>query len=316
MADYYFEDVAEVEAPKLFALMVMTAGSAIEVGAVIDLCFVHLEDVEALNENSPFPPLCEDQNKINLGLGIGLFSLILSFILLCTQMANGNVGRKVEVSFGILLCIAWALGAAFNTSNTGPFTQTDNGYFATWICLIASGQYLYLSVQTLKTVLDQEITRQNGSLAMVFIASLFELSVAAEYCADHNGCNSKHSVAVAIGVLSFFLSLFQLMFVRLGAPAGIVFGKPIALILLVLWSIAAGVNTSFNGAFATSCVHANGYFATWIAFFCSLTYCYSVILAPTYTGYSVEEAQLLAAQKPTQYGGEKDLGPSEAINLM
>jgi hypothetical protein len=57
----------------------------------------------------------------------------------------------------------------------------------------------------------------------------------------------------------------------------------------VIWSLGAGLNTNYDGPFATSCVHANGYFATWIAFFSSLTFCYSMILGPSYPVYDVQD---------------------------
>jgi len=37
----------------------------------------------------------------------------------------------------------------------------------------------------------------------------------------------------------------------------------------------------FGGPFSSSCQHANGYFATWIAFLAALNYAYSMLLAPS-----------------------------------
>lgn len=261
--------------------MMIVAGSAIEIGATLDVCISHKNDLPAGSMD------CMNDTKTYFGLGVGLFSLCLGLGLLLATTKNGPLSRSVEMSMAGLLSVGWALGTAFNTSNGGPFTTSNNGYFATWICLIGSSYYLYLSVQQLKTVLDQEITRQNSGLALTFIASLFELSVAAEHCVKLDGgtCSSKNAVAVAIGTLSFLLCLVQMMFIRLGAPAGVVCGKPIAITLLVLWGIGAALNTSFNGPFDTPASHANGYFSTWIAFFASVHFTYSMVLGPSFPVY-------------------------------
>lgn len=76
---------------------------------------------------------------------------------------------------------------------------------------------------------------QNSALGIVFIASLFEFAVAAKDCHSAGSCTNERAFAVAVGVISFFFCMFQLMFVRLGAPAGIVCAKPIGLLLVVLW---------------------------------------------------------------------------------
>jgi len=274
--EYYFEDVVDSDAPKTFALLFMTVGAG------------------------------TDDDKANFALGIGLFALFTSVVLLCIQMSRGSMDRRIEISAGVIMSVAWGLGAAFNTSSSGPFAQTDNGYFATWLALIASCYYLYQCVQTIKTVVDQEIMRQNGALALVFLASLFELSVAAEYCVDSGSCEPKYAAAIGFGVTSFLFSLFQLMFVRLGAPAGVVCGKPIALLLLLLWSLATGMNTHFGGPFSSSCQHANGYFATWIAFLAALNYAYSMLLAPSmspydYSGGGGESQPLSRSSKAKAY---------------
>lgn len=175
----------------------------------------------------------------------------------------------------------------------------------------------YLSVQTLKTVVDQEIMRQNGALALIFLASLFELSVAAEVCVKDGECDTDHAAAIGLGAISFFFSLFQLMFVRLGAPAGVVCGKPIALFLLLLWSIATGMNTHYGGPFSTSCKHANGYFATWIAFLASLNYAYSMLLAPSYSPYDYNEHQPLVSSPAKVYDSKPQTkkAKGDAVNL-
>jgi hypothetical protein len=54
----------------------------------------------------------------------------------------------------------------------------------------------------------------------VFVASLFEFTYAAKDCIANGSCADERAFAVSVGVISFIFCLFQLMFVRLGAPAG------------------------------------------------------------------------------------------------
>lgn len=42
---------------------------------------------------------------------------------------------------------------------------------------------------------------------------------------DDGVCTSKDAIAVSIGTVSFVLCLVQMMFIRLGAPAGVVCGQ-------------------------------------------------------------------------------------------
>jgi hypothetical protein len=58
------------------------------------------------------------------------------------------------------------------------------------------------------------------ALAIVFVASLFEFTYAAKDCIANGSCADERAFAVSVGVISFIFCLFQLMFVRLGAPAG------------------------------------------------------------------------------------------------
>eukprot|EP00041_Stephanoeca_diplocostata_P019345 m.416379 g.416379 ORF g.416379 m.416379 type:complete len:175 (+) comp21278_c0_seq19:72-596(+) len=139
---------------------------------------------------------------------------------------------------------------------------------------------IIVRVDAEQTVLDREVMAQNSALGIVFISSLFEFAVAAKDCHSVGSCTNERAFAVAVGVISFFFCMFQLMFVRLGAPAGIVCAKPIGLLLVVLWSAGLGSNTGSNGPFQSPCVNANGYFASWICWGASLQYCYNSVFGP------------------------------------
>lgn len=171
-------------------------------------------------------------------------------------------------------------------------------------------------MQRLQTVLDRDVVQQNSALAIVFVTSLFEFAYAAKDCHAYGSCTDERAFAVAVGVISFFFCLFQLMFVRLGAPAGasprtlqlygvsfsvwtratyppltwflpctphptgIVCAKPIGLLLVLLWSAGLGSNTSSRGPFQSPCINANGFFASWLCWGFSIQYCYASVFGP------------------------------------
>lgn len=199
------------------------------------------------------------------------------------------------------------------------------------------GPHRYLCVQRLQTVLDREVVQHNSSLAIVFVTSLFEFAYAAKDCNANGTCTEERAFAVAVGVISFFFCLFQLMFVRLGAPAGkflvkfvphtysfgrspdtvggvyagIVCAKPIGLILVILWSAGLGSNTSSNGPFQSPCEHANGFFASWLCWGFSVQYCYNSVFGPppgrvSRYMYGDDDDSMLHQDEPGAYGS---IGP-------
>jgi len=252
--------------PKLHAVFLVLAVSIAEVAATADMCYI---------QNS-----CSSDTGTDFALAVGLVSFVICVALLGMYNTVGTALRRVEVCAAVFLGMLWGFGMIVNTSSSGPFPKTDNGYLATWAGLLTSWHYLYLTVQKLQTMLDREIMVQNSALGTVFIASLFEFAVAAKDCHSAQSCSGERAFAVAVGVVSFFFCMFQLMFVRLGAPAGIVCAKPIGLLLVVLWSAGLGSNTGSRGPFQSPCVNANGFFASWICWGASLQYCYSSVFGP------------------------------------
>jgi len=256
----------EIVAPKQHAVVMLTAMSIAEFAATADMCYIHKN--------------CDSIIGADFALATGILSFMCCVILLGMYLSIG-VKRVVEIFIALFLAVLWGFAMILNTSKDGPFSKADNGYFATWACLLVSWYFLYLCAQKLQTMLDREIMIQNSALATVFIASLFEFSTAAKDCHANGGsCSYERGFAVAVGVLSFLFSMFQLMFVRLGAPAGIVCAKPIGLFLVVLWSAGLITNTSTSGPFHDPCQNANGFFATWICWGASIQYCYFAIFGP------------------------------------
>eukprot|EP00040_Diaphanoeca_grandis_P015312 m.77986 g.77986 ORF g.77986 m.77986 type:complete len:304 (-) comp25066_c0_seq1:108-1019(-) len=258
-------DEDEILAPKQHAVVMLTAMSIAEFAATADMCYIHKN--------------CDSVVGADFALAAGILSFMCCIVLLGMYLSIG-VRRVVEIFLALFLAVLWGFAMIVNTGKDGPFPSSNNGYFATWACLLVSWYYLYLCAQKLQTMLDREIMIQNSALATVFIASLFEFSTAAKDCHAAHACTYERAFAVACGVLSFMFSMFQLMFVRLGAPAGIVCAKPIGLFLVVLWSVGLITNTSTSGPFHDPCNNANGFFATWICWGASIQYCYFAIFGP------------------------------------
>eukprot|EP00035_Acanthoeca_spectabilis_P034326 m.28463 g.28463 ORF g.28463 m.28463 type:complete len:302 (-) comp6554_c0_seq1:979-1884(-) len=291
-------DEEDQMSPKLHAVFIIFALSIAEIAATADLCYVQEH-------------VCQSEIGAEFALVVGLVSFAFCIALLGMYYSIGTHFKQMEVLCSIFLAFGWGVGMVANTSPSGPFNRADNGYFATWGCMLSSWYYMYLCVQRLQTVLDREVVQHNSSLAIVFVTSLFEFAYAAKDCNANGTCTEERAFAVAVGVISFFFCLFQLMFVRLGAPAGIVCAKPIGLILVILWSAGLGSNTSSNGPFQSPCEHANGFFASWLCWGFSVQYCYNSVFGPppgrvSRYMYGDDDDSMLHQDEPGAYGS---IGP-------
>eukprot|EP00040_Diaphanoeca_grandis_P023871 m.130417 g.130417 ORF g.130417 m.130417 type:complete len:318 (-) comp29476_c0_seq1:107-1060(-) len=250
---------------KLLAILLCFSASLIELFTTVDMC-THNES----SKNCHHP-------RLQLPIWLGAVSVILCIARLAFFRYSPQA-KNFDVHLSFVLTVCWSFGVAFNTSTGGPFTRTNNGYYSTWICLLATIYFAYLSItSTVRKSLDIEISRQSQSLLIVFFASFVEMAVAADVC-NTSTCNSYEAGATAIGLISVCIVGTHLALVKLDHPFRLLFGKIIAPLLVVLWSFGAAFNTSNAGPFTSSCnpdvPAANGYFATWIAFFGCLHYAY------------------------------------------
>eukprot|EP00039_Didymoeca_costata_P029098 m.23271 g.23271 ORF g.23271 m.23271 type:complete len:328 (+) comp7482_c0_seq2:153-1136(+) len=261
---------------KVAVLLSCCAVSIIELGSAADMMNAH-----GLSHS-----------KVVFSVVLGSLSLVLCLLRLVIFRFNKNAFAFVDIYLATLLSIGWACGAALLTSKGGPFSVTNNGYFSTWLALIATLYYAFLSSEArMRHKFNDEIARQNGNLVVVFVASLIELAVASDHCegkectqnAVKDECSSKctpqESLAIAMGVLSVIFVGIHLVMTRFQHHFRDSYEVILAPCLVVLWSVASGVNTSSRGPFPSSCDYANGYFATWVAFFATLKFAWSVLLA-------------------------------------
>jgi len=255
---------------KLFAIMVLLAASVIQLFTTIDMC---------VHNNSTSQNCRSSRNQLPIWLGC--ITLILCIIrLLLFRYSPAAKAYDMHLSFIFTVC--WSFGVAFNTSTGGPFTLTNNGYYSTWIALLSSLNFACLSIHgNVLKQLEVEISRQNQSLLIVFLASFIEMAVAADVC-NTSKCNAYEAGATAVGLISVCLVGTHLTLVKMHHPFQFFFGKILAPLLVIGWSLGAAFNTSNAGPFTSSCNKdvpaANGYFSTWIAFFGSLRYVHAEFL--------------------------------------
>ena len=150
------------------------------------------------------------------------------------------------------------------------------------MALISSASFAYVSTEDIvRETVNVELGRQDRYLIVIFFASLVEMAVAADVC-DLGTCSGLESAGVTMGLVSVCAVGLHIVLVRRQNPLHELTGKALAPFCLVLWSVAAGLNTSTGGPYTSSCdaavPAANGYFSTWMAFFASLWYAWSQVL--------------------------------------
>eukprot|EP00051_Salpingoeca_urceolata_P026821 m.478871 g.478871 ORF g.478871 m.478871 type:complete len:351 (-) comp21255_c0_seq1:381-1433(-) len=303
------DDVRKLLGP----VFVCMAGSVIVFSTASDMC--HSSHFEK----------CSDKDY-SWAIACGVISALLCLLRLVLGMPqfrrplpSVSVGFELttDMMFSVFLVIWWSLGAAVNTRNRGIFPNTNNGYFATWISFFAAATYAAKAWAHLNHV-DRLTSAAKGhakGIFLILVASVVEFSVAGEKCHDDKKCNKRFGFAVAVGVISTIVCLVHILLTQC-QPALVesmgrtVFNKALGTVLVVMWAIGAGVNTSSKGPFTSSCVEANGYFATWVAFFASLYLAGSVFLGDD------DESEIYADDKesvlPYQQAGTYQQVPSNA----
>jgi hypothetical protein len=189
----------------------------------------------------------------------------------------------LAVNSGVFVIAHGCFSLSLNCRSTGgPFTKTNNGYYSSWLALLAAGSFAYVSAEdVVRASVDGEIARQDRALIVVFFASLVELSVAADVC-DMGTCTGNETAGLVLGVASLLMVGTHLALVRNRHAWCQTTGRILAPLAISIWAAAAGVNTSTGGPFTSSCDEsvpaANGFFSTWIAFFASLYYAWTQLL--------------------------------------
>eukprot|EP00211_Chloroparvula_japonica_P007379 CAMPEP_0119131764 /NCGR_PEP_ID=MMETSP1310-20130426/10560_1 /TAXON_ID=464262 /ORGANISM="Genus nov. species nov., Strain RCC2339" /LENGTH=341 /DNA_ID=CAMNT_0007122357 /DNA_START=216 /DNA_END=1238 /DNA_ORIENTATION=- len=267
----------DLQAKRLMTLICIAIGSFV--------CFCTGADF--LNNND-----LRNYSQALLGWAVacGVTSFVIASSLIAVWKFQPRISDIVAPFAGGGLTIWWSFGVGFLTGASGPFANTNNGFFGTWMAFVASLYYLYLSVENIKTTLEGR-DFVNGMMA-VALASVVEFCAAADYqrlvdcdSPTTNLTCSSMGWSISVGVISFVIAFTQLA-VRSYIPRIAERSAPIVGAFLVLWwSFGAGFNTASTGPFTNTCrdeLHgagrANGYLSTWAAFFSSLFYCICTIL--------------------------------------
>lgn len=246
----------------VLTVVVLLAASVIELGTTAEYC----------DKNAGAHPCTSGRNA--WALAVGIISAILCLFKLLFVVVKMEV-KNVDKVLSLILVLLWIFGTAFNTSTKGPYSVSGNGFFSTWIALLASAYYF---MQAWNDMVGGAVAQGQQALGkwlvIVLVTSLIEMSVAADNCDTVGDCKRRNGYAVAVGVVSSALCIIFLLLgkVKGGATSGTA-EKVLAFILLVLWCAAAGVTTGPDGPFYAT---GNGYFTTWFAFFASVVYAYHV----------------------------------------
>jgi hypothetical protein len=251
-AMHRLEDVLQgVHRGKSMACLAVCAASVVEFGNAANLC---------RGDCSPA------RWAWAVAVGVVSFLLVLLRLGLFFVVKPERLGVP-DMVLGAVLVVLWSFGAGFNLeASVGVFSYAGNGFFATWIALLAS---VWFATMSLKHQLLQvaNATHLAGkwslSLSLCAAASLIEMAQGADLC-RHVECNSYNAYAVALGAISLVFCVIALVVER-NRPNEVVVQTLFAFFLVGWWAIGAGVNTSTSGAFPST-LFANGYFFTWIAF--------------------------------------------------
>lgn len=227
-------------------------------------------------------------------LAVGTVTAFICIIRLLLFKFVPALPGAVDLILGILLTGAWIFGAAFNTETSGIFTNINNGYFSTWICLFASAYYLSMGAATVTKRALNEIHQFNSGLAVCLVASLVELAVTADLCVHQHQCHKKIGFAIAVGVFSSVVCIVSVLALKFNAAKGPLVAKIASIVVVVIWALGAAVNTSSTGPFPDA-THANGYFSTWISFFAALFFASTIYFPPE------EHVEAVPTQDPNEH---------------
>ena len=181
----------------LACMGVLLLGSLFEMWAAASLC-----------DNSYS---CE--NELAWAVACGAISL---FICLCmTVMAScdstKSTASQMQTFVAVLLFLLWAAGAGICTFK-GPFNtacgHSANGYFACWICFVASCVYLFETVPAVEHFAHETIQSRGTSLGGVLVTSLVVVAQAA-YDGDNGRFTGMRIWAVTAGSVSAVLASFS-----------------------------------------------------------------------------------------------------------
>lgn len=170
-----------------------------------------------------------------------------------------------------LFLVAWWTPAVAILTFFSPFTATSNAYFASWAAFITSLLMLATSfarvqnaMRTVKVIGEDSNVK---ALAGIVISSAVVLFASLQFLGTSSP--GEATFGMIIGLTSLVISVVAYYMVqrkKLGPPAK----KALGGFFVLIWFLAAFILT-FDDPFD---VTGNGYFGTWFATLCSVSFAY------------------------------------------
>jgi len=203
-------------------------------------------------------------------VAVGVISFVLSFVVIFWM----NCGQRSFDQFSPVIAIFflswWGLGTAIATFKE-PFSDSGNGYFASWAAFIASFVMAGAVSQRLRAFLGTAMTRVvagsiEAKLSMaIAAASVVLLAAVAVEAADYERPTGQElwGVVCAFSSCTFILihTMMRIACEKCTLPPSI-FG-----VVLAVWWLPGVAVLTFDAPFKES---SNGYFACWFAFIFSM----------------------------------------------
>jgi len=175
---------------------------------------------------------------------------------------------SVTQLFSLFIFVWWFFGTAILTF-FAPYTYTSNAFFATWTAVITAALMMAAVFQRVQIAMQASLSVSQDAnvkaLAGLTVFSTVVLFSSIEYV----GTTGEATFSLIAGLLSLLASAMLYYLVdkkRVGAPTK----KGLGAFFVLLWFVAVCVLT-FDGPFN---ITGNGYFGTWAAMFCSLSFAY------------------------------------------
>jgi len=188
-------------------------------------------------------------------------------------------------------------------TDSGVFAKPGNGFFGIWMATFACFALTYALWTPEEESMADLAKDPRVHVGMIAVASFFEFWAAGILCEwktaldinDVNQCVDEYAYAVAIGIISFVVSVVMIV-LYLCAKGVAEKVQPVVAVFLFLWWVAGFIVVTFEAPFPSACGTspavtgyqtsgaasnrgggtANGYISVWIAFFASIMYMMSI----------------------------------------
>lgn len=218
--------------------------------------------------NGKWTESCE--NEYVYAIVVGVLSFIVSLIVIAWSFCAEALFTQFSPIIAFFFVAWWGFGT-FVITNKDPFSNSGNGYFASWAALITAFLMAGNASKTLQRFMGSACSRVvadsiESRLAMGIMASSVVLLIAVAFeASDYENPSNQEIWGVICAVISFMFvlchTLLRMCCENMTCPP-----TPFGVALSAWWLGAVAVLT-FDEPFKTS---GNGYFACWMGFIFSV----------------------------------------------